>query len=532
MDGIGLPKLGLIKHWTLLGLNCYLLLSLNFVGIFAQDSPHRLSDHQHSRGQNHAFRASPFDSSRPDPHVEPVRQTPRHFSNSHPYSTKVKNNVLPPPPSIDKVDTIDLSKIPTVNTAPSSSSKIRENSIDRFDAYGDYEYVDADQYPKPIQYHKPLRHRPDGPVPNYGSQRRPQQPQRRVDYNRHPINQYHHPYQNQFRPQPAYGRPPQPQYGAPPRPGFLSNLFGFGDKNDNLQPTLPNNEDPSGGGLFDPLLKLVGLKKNEQISEFGLAPESNHLQQYHDPFEYDYGDYLEGYQNYVTPQRPKTIPERVARWFTGFRIPRNKKQPQTFERVENNQNGIDYSQYESGDDENLIFYNNQQRPGGALGTLGKPGSAAGLYDFGDVVQAIRNNETSAEVVKKFLSAAAALSERSDSNPVFMMWTIPTTILALMGVVYFAGALSIIGYKYMLQGGQGDPSTLLAVAAVFAIPLILGFVFVTSRSAVNGELAVNKIVRGDFRGSMRQDFDGVDFVMDAIFGSSALLGIGWLVSITI
>jgi hypothetical protein len=35
-----------------------------------------------------------------------------------------------------------------------------------------------------------------------------------------------------------------------------------------------------------------------------------------------------------------------------------------------------------------------------------------------------------------------------------------------------------------------------------------------------------------RGSMRQDFDGVDFVMDAIFGSSALLGIGWLVSITI
>ena len=41
---------------------------------------------------------------------------------------------------------------------------------------------------------------------------------------------------------------------------------------------MPNNEDPSGGGLFDPLLKLVGLKKNEQINEFGLAPESNHLQ--------------------------------------------------------------------------------------------------------------------------------------------------------------------------------------------------------------------------------------------------------------
>ena len=36
----------------------------------------------------------------------------------------------------------------------------------------------------------------------------------------------------------------------------------------------------------------------------------------------------------------------------------------------------------------------------------------------------------------------------------------------------------------------------------------------------------------FRGSMRQDFDGVDFVMDAIFGASGLLGIGWLASISI
>ena len=32
--------------------------------------------------------------------------------------------------------------------------------------------------------------------------------------------------------------------------------------------------------------------------------------------------------------------------------------------------------------------------------------------------------------------------------------------------------------------------------------------------------------------MRQDFDGVDFVMEAIFGASGLLGIGWLASISI
>ena len=67
-----------------------------------------------------------------------------------------------------------------------------------------------------------------------------------------------------------------------------------------------------------------------------------------------------------------------------------------------------------------------------------PNQPLGTYDFEDVVHSIRNNETSGEVFKKFLSAAAALSERSDSNPVFMMWTIPTTILSLLGIVYFVG----------------------------------------------------------------------------------------------
>ena len=60
------------------------------------------------------------------------------------------------------------------------------------------------------------------------------------------------------------------------------------------------------------------------------------------------------------------------------------------------------------------------------------------YNFNDVSQAIKNNETAVEIVKKFLSAAAKMSERSDSNPVFMMWTIPTTVFALMGILYFVG----------------------------------------------------------------------------------------------
>ena len=51
---------------------------------------------------------------------------------------------------------------------------------------------------------------------------------------------------------------------------------------------------------------------------------------------------------------------------------------------------------------------------------------------------------------------------------------------------------------MLQGGNGDIGTLISIAAVFSIPLLVGFFFVGSRSAINGEVAVNRIVRGDFR----------------------------------
>ena len=111
-----------------------------------------------------------------------------------------------------------------------------------------------------------------------------------------------------------------------------------------------------------------------------------------------------------------------------------------------------------------------------------------------------------------------MSERSDSNPVFMMWTIPTTILALMGLVYFVGtfsrlfliklqpaqfhgfflgAITIIGYKSISDGGN-DPNAFLGAALVLSLPLLFGFAIVGSRSAINGDLAVNKIVRGDLK----------------------------------
>ena len=99
-------------------------------------------------------------------------------------------------------------------------------------------------------------------------------------------------------------------------------------------------------------------------------------------------------------------------------------------------------------------------------------------------------------------------------------------------LFISGAITIIGYKSVSDGSGADPSTFLGAALVLSLPLLFGFAIVGSRSAINGELEVNKIVRGDFKNSMRQNFDGVDFFMDSVFGASALLGIGWIASITV
>lgn len=487
MEGIGWPKFDL--RWTLVGFHCYLIFSLNFVGLFAQQTPQKID----YRGQH--FRASPQDN--------------KSFYNPQQYSTE---------------DSIDLSKIP-----PAVPQKLIENSIDRFDAYGDYDYIDVEQHPQKVQYHKPLQFRPQT-LHQHHEQLPVPQPVRRVD-NHHPNHRY--PTNSNYEPRPIYsiGYQPQRPVGPPKfnpiqalRPPKF-DLFGFLslEKNDQVYPGDPYTEEP--GGLLDPLLSLVGLKdtKNEDYDY------PSHLYQ-HDPLQYDYGDYVEGYQNHVKPLRPKTIPERIAKWFGGFKIPSSGRykypKRKEFHRLEASES-LDYTQYDTDDDQNLIFYNNQNQNS----QLGVPRPVTSLYDFGDVVHAIRANETTGEVFKKFLSAAAALSERSDSNPVFMMWTIPTTILALLGIVYFVGALAIVSYKYMLDG-TSNPANLISIVIVFTIPLLLGFFLVGSRSAINGELQMNRVVRGDLKGSMRQDFDGVDFVMDAIFGSSALLGIGWLVSITV
>ena len=43
---------------------------------------------------------------------------------------------------------------------------------------------------------------------------------------------------------------------------------------------------------------------------------------------------------------------------------------------------------------------------------------------------------SVEIAKKALSAAAALSDRSEASPAYMLWTVPTTLLSILGLFYF------------------------------------------------------------------------------------------------
>lgn len=258
--------------------------------------------------------------------------------------------------------------------------------------------------------------------------------------------------------------------------------------------------------------------------------------------DYDYGDYNEGVGFH--PPKKLSVPQRVSKWFSGFQIPSSKRRRvggsrYPGERVTigggHGQYPLDYDYYDTGDDENLIFYGQHNN----IGTRPPQGGGSGLgsddFDFTEVTDAIKNNNTGVDIAKKVLSKLAKLTERSeDSNSIFMMWTIPTTILALMGIVYFVGALAIVSYKYSLVF-NGDPNqavNLIPVIIAFSLPLIVGIVLVSGRASLNGKLDVSRVMKGDFSQSMRSDFDGVDFTLDGIFGSFGLLGVAWLASVTI
>jgi len=157
------------------------------------------------------------------------------------------------------------------------------------------------------------------------------------------------------------------------------------------------------------------------------------------------------------------------------------------------------------------------------------------YDFKDVIHSIRNNESRIVTLKKFLSAASGLSDRAGTDPVFMLWSMPLTILSILGVFYAVSAVAVLAYKYVLLttgNSNGQAVAILPVVLLFTVPLVLAVGFLIARGALDGQINLGRLARGDLKHGLRQDFDSVDFAYDMGVGATALLGLGWIVSVTL
>ena len=62
------------------------------------------------------------------------------------------------------------------------------------------------------------------------------------------------------------------------------------------------------------------------------------------------------------------------------------------------------------------------------------------FGFSEFFSSLRNNATKLEIAKNFLTALATLNEKSDVGPKFVLWTLPTILFALLGLVYFIGKM--------------------------------------------------------------------------------------------
>ncbi|XP_023345921.1 uncharacterized protein LOC111714919 [Eurytemora carolleeae] len=156
-----------------------------------------------------------------------------------------------------------------------------------------------------------------------------------------------------------------------------------------------------------------------------------------------------------------------------------------------------------------------------------------VYDFKDVLHSIRNNETRIEILKKFLSATTTLTNRAGTDPSFMLFNMPITILSILGGFYALSAIAVIAYKYILYStgnANGAALAILPVAISFFIPAVIASIFLVVKLSVDGQINLGRLARGDFENILRQDFDGLDFLYDAAVGSTAILGLGWIVSV--
>ena len=137
-------------------------------------------------------------------------------------------------------------------------------------------------------------------------------------------------------------------------------------------------------------------------------------------------------------------------------------------------------------------------------------------------------------LKKFLSAASSFSDKAGTDPVEALTSMPLTILSILGVFYAVSAVAVLGYKYtLLTAGStnGQAVALVPVLLLFSVPLVAAVAYVTARTTMDGKISLTRLARGDTNW-LRPDFDSVDFVYDVGVGATALLGLGWVVSVAL
>ena len=242
-------------------------------------------------------------------------------------------------------------------------------------------------------------------------------------------------------------------------------------------------------------------------------------------FDYHYGPPEETQR----PLRPSSNKENIMEKFLTFLTP-NKRRVLTAPSPELSEPSLEwlYNDISGDDKEGLFIPNNADYDEGNLDYQDP------IYDFRDVIHSIKNNESRILTLKKFLSAASSITDRAGTDPMRALTTMPLTILSILGAFYAVSAVAVLAYKYtLLTAGNtnGQAVALIPVAFLFTLPVIAAVVLVTAQSTMDGRISLTSLARGDEHW-LRPDFDSVDFMYDVGVGATALLGLGWVVSVAL
>ena len=259
-------------------------------------------------------------------------------------------------------------------------------------------------------------------------------------------------------------------------------------------------------------------RRQSQATRYRPPPE-----QYLD-FDYNYGP-LEEPQR---PGRPENKKSNIMESFLTFLSPNKRRVAAPAPEPSEPSLEWLYNDISTEEKDGLFIPNNADYDEGNLDYRDP------VYDFRDVFHSIRNNESRILTLKKFLSAASSISDRAGTDPMRALTTMPLTILSILGVFYAVSAVAVLAYKYtLLTAGStnGQAVALIPVAILFALPLIGAVVLVTAQSTLDGRISLTSLARGDEHW-LRPDFDSVDFMYDVGVGATAILGLGWVVSVAL